>query len=88
MAEAKNILIFGATGVIGKIILNSILSTKSSFNRIAIFTSSGTAKSKAHELETLRQKGVEVIVGDIQDDSQILKAYDGKYCILNYNRDH
>lgn len=79
VTECKSLLIFGATGTIGKIIVNSILSTKSSFDRVAVFTSPATKKSKGHELELLRHSDVEIILGDIHDEVHVLKAYQGEY---------
>jgi FlaA1/EpsC-like NDP-sugar epimerase len=74
----RNILLFGATGNIGIYILNAILAAREEFDRIAIFTSSATATSKSDFLNGLKQnKNVEVIVGDIQDEDAVRKAYNG-----------
>ncbi|KAF7589038.1 hypothetical protein BBP40_004826 [Aspergillus hancockii] len=76
--QPRNILLFGATGNIGIYILNAILDARAEFDRIAIFTSSATAASKRDLLDDLkRNKSVEVIVGDIQDEDAVKKAYDG-----------
>lgn len=72
----QNILLFGATGTIGSFILNAILAQRSQFGRIAIFTSQRTAETKG---EQLKKQGVEVIVGDLEDETAVKAAYEGKY---------
>lgn len=78
MGQPRNILVFGATGSIGITITTSLLSAKSSFHRIAIFTSPATEESKPHLLRSLKEEGVEIIIGNIHDEFDILKAYEGK----------
>ncbi|KAE8374206.1 hypothetical protein BDV26DRAFT_270453 [Aspergillus bertholletiae] len=76
--QPKNVLLFGATGNIGTYILDAILAARGEFDRVAIFTSPATAASKKDLLEDLkRTKGVEVLVGDVQDEDAVRKAYDG-----------
>lgn len=77
----KRILLFGATGVIGKYILQELVAAKNSFEKIAIFTSPGTADKKKEEVDTLREKGVEVIVGDVHNEGQVAKVYEGKFSL-------
>jgi nucleoside-diphosphate-sugar epimerase len=74
----SNILIIGATGVIGKPITDQILSAKSTFGRIAILTSNNTANSKADEIKALKEQGVEVLVGDLGVEDDVKRAYDGE----------
>lgn len=74
--STQNILLFGATGAIGSFILNAILAQRSQFGRIAIFTSQRTAETKG---EQLKKQGVEVIIGDLEDESVVKAAYEGKY---------
>ncbi|KAK2749663.1 hypothetical protein FQN57_005885 [Myotisia sp. PD_48] len=74
--SAKNILLFGATGLIGKHILNAILENRSHFNRIAIFTSAPLIDRRKH-VESLKERGVEVIIGDIKNEKDIISAYEG-----------
>lgn len=38
-SKAENVLIFGATGLVGKYIADAILNEAKSFRKIAIFTS-------------------------------------------------
>jgi FlaA1/EpsC-like NDP-sugar epimerase len=78
MSLAKNILLFGATGNIGSYILNAILSSRPQFNRIAIFTSPHTASTKSPQLNRLKEQGVEVIVGNVQDENAVKAAYEGE----------
>ncbi|KAI1641120.1 isoflavone reductase family protein [Biscogniauxia mediterranea] len=75
--RGKKILVFGATGVIGKFITGALVNAKSNFDRVGIFTSRNTIVTKAPFIETLKKNGVEIIVGDVNDDAQVLKAYAG-----------
>lgn len=77
MSLAKNILLFGATGTIGSFILDAILPARSQFNRIAIFTSPHTAETKAAQLSKLKQQGVEVIIGNVEEEEAVKAAYAG-----------
>lgn len=72
-----NILIIGATGVIGKPITTQIVAAKASLGRIAILTSQNTATTKADEIDALRKEGVEIFVGDLGVEGDVKKAYEG-----------
>jgi len=74
---AQSILLFGATGQIGSFILSAVLTARSQFGRVAIFTSPRTAETKAAFLEKLKQQNVEVIIGDIEDENAVKAAYSG-----------
>lgn len=79
----RNILLFGATGTIGRFILDAIVSARSEFDRVVVFTSSAAAAGtpKAAVLDDLAaNKGVEVIRGDIADEKAVEEAYRGVYC--------
>ena len=78
MTTPSNILIFGATGVIGKFIIEQLVAAKSNFSRIVIFTSRGTVENKKDEIGRLKEQGVEVVVGDVTNESDVRKAYEGK----------
>jgi len=78
MSECKKLLIFGATGLVGSHIIQQILKGKDGFDRIAIFTSSDTVKSKSEEIAILKDQGVEVLVGKITDEDDVKKAYQGE----------
>lgn len=72
----QNVLMLGATGWIGKYILEELIKSKS-FNRLAILTSENTIKSKSSQIEHLKAQGVEVIVGDITNLEEISRALKG-----------
>jgi aspartate-semialdehyde dehydrogenase len=74
----KKILLFGATGVIGEYILQALIDEKASFEKIGIFTSPGTAEKKKETIEALKNQGVHVIVGDVNNEGDVKKAYEGK----------
>lgn len=74
----RKVLIIGATGTIGTHITAAIADASKSFERVAIFTSPATAETKKSVIEDLKSKGVEVIVGDINDDNLIKKTFSGK----------
>jgi nucleoside-diphosphate-sugar epimerase len=73
----KRILVFGATGVIGKYIIREIVNGRSSFEKIGLFTSPLTAETKSSELDVWRGAGVEVIVGDVTSEADIKEVYEG-----------
>jgi uncharacterized protein YbjT (DUF2867 family) len=74
--ELKSVLLFGATGVIGQYIIRALIES-SHFDRLAIFTSQSTAEKKRDEIQWLREKGVEVITGDLTNEEHVLRAYTG-----------
>ena len=75
--KANNILVFGATGLIGNYITHALLAAKSNFEKIRIFTSSGSLKRKADVLNEFKAKGAEIITGDISNEQDIANAYQG-----------
>lgn len=76
-ATTRNILIFGATGLIGQHITNAILANKDKFDTIAVFTSPNTIWTKSDEIDHLKAQGVEVIAGEITSASAVNEAYNG-----------
>jgi aspartate-semialdehyde dehydrogenase len=74
----KNILVFGATGVIGKHIIQEIVNAQPSFDKIGLFTSASTVESKAEEINNWKNKGVDVIVGDVSSEDDVKRSYEGK----------
>jgi nucleoside-diphosphate-sugar epimerase len=72
-----NILVIGATGVIGAPITNAILSAKASFGRIAILTSSTTVTNKASQIDSLKSQGAEILTGDLSNEQDVKRAYNG-----------
>lgn len=73
----QNLLIIGATGVIGKPITAEIINAKSSFGRIAVLTSEDTVHRKSVEITQLKQSGVEILIGDITKEEDVKRAYHG-----------
>ena len=72
---SKSVLIFGATGVIGRYIVDEIL--KSNKFNVSIFTSPETVERKAQQIDTLKQRGCRVIAGNGRDESDGKAAYEG-----------
>jgi aspartate-semialdehyde dehydrogenase len=72
----KKILLFGATGVIGKYILQELHNARSSFEKIGFFTSANTAETKSEEINGWKENGVEVIVGDVTSEDDVKTAYE------------
>ena len=73
--KKEKLLLLGATGYIGTHILEQVIKAKESFGRIAIFTSPSTAQNKAEVLAKLQTQGVEVIIGDTSNSSDLLNAF-------------
>ncbi|KAE9968719.1 hypothetical protein BLS_005680 [Venturia inaequalis] len=74
-ASSTNILVFGATGLIGKYITEALIKEKSSFGTLGIFTSQSTLDSKAPYIQYLRSNNVQIHVGDVSNEKDILEAY-------------
>ncbi|KFA81547.1 hypothetical protein S40288_09054 [Stachybotrys chartarum IBT 40288] len=72
---SKRILVLGATGVVGKVLTNSLLNAGPAFDHIGIFTSAESAASKSALLDEFRSRGAEVIVGDLFSEEDVLNAY-------------
>ncbi len=83
-----NVLILGATGYIGVYIVEEIIKAKDSFGRIAIFTSPNSAEKKSKQLDELKAQGVEVIVGDVNNSEDLLKAFEGLTSISPLREPH
>ncbi|KAJ5084489.1 hypothetical protein NUU61_009068 [Penicillium alfredii] len=79
----QNLLLFGATGQIGSFILSAILSARDQFGRIVVYTSPRTAETKASDLDPLKEKGIEIIVGEIEDGKAVEKAYEGINTVIS-----
>lgn len=77
MSALKAVLVFGATGVIGKFITAALVEDKHSFDRLAIFTSPSTLEKKPAEIQALKDQGVEILVGDLTSKEDVLNAYAG-----------
>lgn len=79
LATKENILVFGATGYIGTYIIDQIVKAKSSFGRIAIFTSPNTVEKKPDVINKFKENGVEVIVGNADEETDVVKALEGSF---------
>ena len=75
----QNVLIIGATGIIGRYITAAIVSAKSNFGRISILTSPKTIAEKVEEIATLESNGVQIKSGSLDDEANVKAAYDGKF---------
>jgi FlaA1/EpsC-like NDP-sugar epimerase len=73
----SNLLIFGATGAIGSYITAAITDARDEFGRIGNFTSQSTLTKKTKEINALREKAVDILVGDVTSKDEVLKAFDG-----------
>jgi hypothetical protein len=82
-AYPKDILVFGATGLIGTHILNELLAAKSSFGRLAIFTSPDTVQRKPETISVLKDRGVDVVVGDFTNAADVENAYKGVDTVIS-----
>ncbi|KAK0283716.1 hypothetical protein LTR35_006175 [Friedmanniomyces endolithicus] len=78
-----SVLVFGATGVAGIYIINSLVAAKSSFARLGIFTSQTTVNDKVELIQRLKGEGVHVYVGDVGSDEDVLAAYKDYDTIVN-----
>lgn len=77
-ATTTNILIFGATGLIGTHITSAILSAAPKHEwSVAIFTSPGTVSSKASLISDLKGRGAKIIQGDFTNEADVKAAYSG-----------
>jgi hypothetical protein len=72
----KDILVFGATGLIGTHIINELIAAKS-FGRLAIFTSLDTLQRKPDVISSLKARGVDVLAGDLTNAADVENAYKG-----------
>jgi hypothetical protein len=73
----SKVLFFGATGTIGQYIIEEIYNARPSFQKIGLFTSESTANNKADEIQGWKKKGIEVIVGNVNSEEDLAKAYEG-----------
>jgi aspartate-semialdehyde dehydrogenase len=73
----QNVLIIGATGVIGSSIAAAIVNEKSKFGRIRILTSETTVGEKVQEIAALKDNGVEIKTGSLDSEADVKAAYEG-----------
>lgn len=77
--KTKNILLFGATGLIGSHITTAILAAAPKENwTVSIFTSPETAKTKSQLISDLKTRGArKIITGEFTDADDVNSAYEG-----------
>ncbi|KAJ3542400.1 hypothetical protein NM208_g4120 [Fusarium decemcellulare] len=78
-----SILIFGATGSIGRYITNAIVNAQPPFQQVTIFTSENTVDKKADYINELKSKGAKIITGDVTNQQDVKKAYEGVDTIIS-----
>lgn len=71
----SHILIFGATGQIGRYITESLIRAQPAFPRLTVFTSPSTAAGKTVLLDAWRAAGIGVVVGDLTAAGDVAAAY-------------
>ncbi|KAF4992127.1 hypothetical protein FDECE_13798 [Fusarium decemcellulare] len=81
--QTSSILIFGATGNIGRYITNAIVNAQPPFPQVTIFTSENTVSKKADYINELKSKGAKIITGDVTNQQDIKKAYEGVDTIIS-----
>lgn len=77
MTSSNAVLVFGATGVIGRYIISALTQAQPSFQRVGIFTSASTAQNKSEQIQKLKDANVEIHVGDIESEDDVSKALEG-----------
>ncbi|OQU98972.1 hypothetical protein CLAIMM_04680 [Cladophialophora immunda] len=55
--------------------MRHILKRKASFDRIVVFTSHNTVKTKPGEIAKLEQEGVEIVLGDLSNTEEVARAF-------------
>ncbi|CAK7208913.1 hypothetical protein SCUCBS95973_000274 [Sporothrix curviconia] len=73
----SKILVVGATGVIGKVLVDAILNAREQFEAIGIFTSEATVESKKDLVESFKTRGAFIHTGDLYNDDDVLGVYKG-----------
>ncbi|KAF5983109.1 phenylcoumaran benzylic ether reductase [Fusarium coicis] len=81
--QPRSILIFGATGTIGRYITNAIANAQPAFDRVAIFTSEDTVIRKPGLIKELKSKDVKIITGDVNNPEDVKKAYQGVDTVIS-----
>ncbi|KOS19061.1 Isoflavone reductase [Escovopsis weberi] len=75
--KPSSLLLFGATGTIGRFIAQSILAARPALGspRITVFTSPAPSGAKAELLRGWEAAGVSVITGDVASAADVARAY-------------
>ncbi|EER26197.1 hypothetical protein D8B26_003462 [Coccidioides posadasii str. Silveira] len=75
--KARNLLLLGASGLIGSRILNAVVAARSNFESIAVFTSASNLEKKPGLFEPLKAQGIRIITGDVNSENDVRAAYQG-----------
>ncbi|EXJ85945.1 hypothetical protein A1O1_06314 [Capronia coronata CBS 617.96] len=75
--QTRNILIIGATGVVGTYIIRAIVDARENFGRICVFTSEKTLVEKVQDIAALEAWGVEIFTGRMESERSVKSAYEG-----------
>ncbi|CAK7244470.1 MAG: hypothetical protein STHCBS139747_006011 [Sporothrix thermara] len=71
----SKILVLGATGVIGKVLVDALLNAREQFEAIGIFTSPSTVESKKDLVDSFTSRGAVIHTGDLYKDEDVLNVY-------------
>jgi len=82
-SKLQKVIFIGSTGTIGYHILQAFVPAVKSFKRVAIFTSQNTVETKTELMDQLKGAGIEVIVGDLQNEGQVKEAFSGFDTIIS-----
>ena len=74
----SKILVLGATGVIGKVLVDALLNAREQFEAIGIFTSPSTVESKKDLVDSFTSRGAVIHTGDLYKDEDVLNVYKGE----------
>lgn len=85
LAGPSRVLIFGATGNIGRHITEAILGRSGSRHQTRIFLSLSSAEdeSKSDLLDAWKNKGADIQAGDLTKEEDVSKAYEGADTVVS-----
>ena len=75
--KLSTVLIIGSSGTIGTHISKALAKSRASFDRVAIFTSPSTVENKKEFIADLQNNDVNIITGDINNDSDVKGVFEG-----------
>ncbi|KAK5989207.1 Phenylcoumaran benzylic ether reductase PT1 [Cladobotryum mycophilum] len=81
--KPSHILLFGATGNIGRYITQSIVQARPSFPKITVFTSANTVSKKPELINSWKSSGVSIITGDLTNSANVEEAYRGVDTVIS-----
>ncbi|CAK7233139.1 hypothetical protein SBRCBS47491_008507 [Sporothrix bragantina] len=80
----SKILVIGATGVIGKVLVDAILNAREQFDTIGIFTSEATIKNKKDLIDSFKSRGAVIRTGDVYNDDDVLNVFEGEWPLTRH----